>query len=487
MSFYHPPRGDRAISTADEQRGVAATLAPAERPQLRANALGLVDCIGQSVANIAPTLTPALNIAVVAALAGSGSWLGFPIATVAIMFVAFNIATLSRRHTLSGSYFIYIGRTVGPLAGLIAGWVMIGAYLATTIAISVSEVLFLDNFLASLGLKAFMPNPYLAVCGFVAVTGIAAYRDVRLSARFGLVLEIASIAILIAITAVVVFQRGTVIDARQLDFTTLGYGGIMSSLTFAVFCFVGFESSATLARETRNPARNVPLAVTLSAMLAGLFFVAIAYFMVLGIGDDTRALGDSSAPFIVMTERAGLSAAGTAMYFGALISGLACLLASINAASRLMFSMARYGFLSDALTRVHPRHRTPSAAVLLTVAVALVGSLATLPLGALEAFGFAGTLATFGFLVVYFLICLAAPLDQFRAGTLALRHLLMSAGGTLMMTFVIFGSVYPVPPWPQNLLPWLFLAYLAAGAVWFFGLARRRPALLGAISSDMEA
>src|SRR5947199_159391 len=83
------------------------------------------------------------------------------------------------------------------------------------------------------------------------------------------------------------------------------------------------------------------------------------------------------------------------------------------------------------------------------------GSLATLPLGALEAFGFAGTLATFGFLVVYFLICLAAPLDQFRAGTLAPRHLLVSGGGTLMMTFVIFGSLYPVPPWPQSLLPYL--------------------------------
>ena len=112
-----------------------------------------------------------------------------------------------------------------------------------------------------------------------AVASIAAYRDVRLSARFGLVLEVASILILIAITAIVVFQRGTVIDARQLNFTGLGYGGIMSSLTFAVFSFVGFESSATLARETRNPERNVGLSVTLSALLAGLFFVAITYFM----------------------------------------------------------------------------------------------------------------------------------------------------------------------------------------------------------------
>ena len=464
-------------------------MAPAgasERPQLRANALGLVDCIGQSVANIAPTLTPALNIAVVAGLAGSGSWLGFLIATVAILFVALNIATLSRRYTLSGSYFIYIGRTVGPVAGLISGWVMIGAYLATTVAISVAEVLFLQNFLASLGLKAFMPNAYVAVVAFIAVAAIAAYRDVRLSARFGLVLEIASVLILIVITGIVVFHKGTVVDPRQLEFTSLGYGGIMSSLTFAVFCFVGFESSATLARETRNPGRNVPLAVTLSAMLAGLFFVAITYFMVLAIGDDTRALGESSAPFIVMTERAGLSAAGTAMYFGALISGLACLLASINAASRLMFSMARYGYLAAPLERIHSRYRTPSVAVLLTVTITLVGSLATLPLGPLEAFGFVGTLATFGFLVVYFLICVAAPLDQFRAGTLKWHHLLVSGGGTLLMTFVIFGSVYPVPPWPQNLLPYLFVVYLVVGSAWFVRLARQNPELLNAISSDRE-
>lgn len=458
-----------------------------ERPQLRSNALGLVDCIGQSVANIAPTLTPAINIAVVAGLAGSGSWLGFLIASTGIFFVALNIATLSRRHTLSGSYFIYIGRTAGPLAGLIAGWLMIGAYLVTAIAVSFSEVLFLENFLASLGLKALTPHPALAICTFLAVTGFAAWRDIRLSSRFGLVLEVASIAILVVITAIVVYQRGTVIDPKQLDFGSLGYGGIMTSLTFAVFSFVGFESAATLARETRNPARNVGLAVTMSALLAGLFFVAITYFMVLGIDDDTRALGDSSAPFIAMTERAGLNAAGTAMYFGALISGLACLLASLNAASRLLFSMARYGYLARPLAAVHPRHRTPAPAVLLSVTVALVGCLVTLPLGPLEAFGFAGTLATFGFLAVYFLICLAAPLDQLQAGTLGVRHLLISGGGTLMMTFVILGSVWPVPPWPQNLLPWLFLAYLAAGAAWFWHFSRRRPELVQAIFSDKEA
>ena len=105
----HEQRRLAAIAAAKAVGESGAQPSPADSPQLRANALGLVDCIGQSVANIAPTLTPALNIAVVAGLAGSGSWLGFLIATVGILFVALNIATLSRRHTLSGSYFIYIG------------------------------------------------------------------------------------------------------------------------------------------------------------------------------------------------------------------------------------------------------------------------------------------------------------------------------------------------------------------------------------------
>jgi amino acid transporter len=420
-------------------------------------------------------------------MAGVGSWLSFLIATVGVLFVALNISILSRRHTLSGSYFIYIGRTVGPRAGLLAGWLMIGAYLATAIAISVSEVLFLENLLASLNLKSLMPNAYAALCGFISVAAVAAYRDVRLSARFGLVLEVASILILVVITAIVVSQRGTVVDIRQIDFTGLGYSGVMSSLTFAVFAFVGFESSATLARETRNPKRSVPLAVTLSALMSGMFFVAIAYFMVLGIGDDTRALGDTSAPFIAMTERAGLAAAGSAIYLGALISGLACLLASINAASRLMFSMARYDCFPVMLTKVHSHYHTPSAAVGLAVGVILLGSITVLPLGALEAFGFAGTLATFGFLAVYFLICLAAPLDQFRAGTLSFTHLILSCGGTSIMTFVILGSLYPVSPWPQSLLPYLFLTYLVTGSVLFFLLARKKPQVLQAIFLDKEA
>ena len=56
-------------------------------PQLRQGALSLPETIGQSIANIAPTLTPAINISVVAGIAGVGSWISYLIATIGCVFV----------------------------------------------------------------------------------------------------------------------------------------------------------------------------------------------------------------------------------------------------------------------------------------------------------------------------------------------------------------------------------------------------------------
>src|SRR5579862_4729234 len=97
----------------------AAIGAPPEGPVgLRRGSLNLMETIGQSIANIAPTGTPVLTVAVIAGIAGIGSWLAFFFATIGMIFVAGNIASLARRHPLAGSYFVYIGRTLGPLAGM---------------------------------------------------------------------------------------------------------------------------------------------------------------------------------------------------------------------------------------------------------------------------------------------------------------------------------------------------------------------------------
>jgi amino acid transporter len=289
------------------------------------------------------------------------------------------------------------------------------------------------------------------------------------------------------VTTVAALLTGHLFDGVQLDLARLPIGGVMNSLTFAVLCFVGFESAATLAGETRRPARNVPIAVTASTLLAGLFFVAMAYFMVLDFGNDTRAIAASASPLSEVARRAGHAALAGVLYFGALISASACVLATLVAVSRLLFSMARYGAMPAALAAVDPRRRIPHVALGLSAGLVLAASLAVLPLGVFDAFGDVAALASLAFVVLYLIICVAAPIDLKAAGSLRLRHLLASAGGILVMGFVAFGSLWPVPPWPQNLLPWLFAAYLLAGTVWFRRELRRRPALGRQLQLDLES
>src|SRR5882757_1887269 len=166
-----------AMSAATDKIGGSAA------PQLRTGALGLLEVIGQSLAAIAPTLTPAINITVVAALAGIGCWMAYFIGTLGVVIVAACVGILAARHPEAGAFFVYIGRTFGPFAGAMAGWAMVSAYLFTAVAVTLSFAIFLGNFFNALGLRAGVGGMSAVMLVFVAAVTYAAYRDVRLSSR----------------------------------------------------------------------------------------------------------------------------------------------------------------------------------------------------------------------------------------------------------------------------------------------------------------
>jgi amino acid transporter len=466
---------------------VTDTVVIPDKAQLRHGALSLPETIGQSIANIAPTLTPALNISVVAGIAGVGSWLAYLIATIGCVFVGSCIAALARRHPEAGSYFVYIGRNFGPVAGAMAGWMMVLAYLACGIAVVSGFPLFLTAFLAAFGI-ATPPVAILTIAAiaFLGLVAFASYRDIQLSSRVGLVLEIISISIIIIITAIVVGKHGTVIDPKQLQISKLPVSGITQAMAFAVFSFVGFESSATLAKESSNPHRNIPLAVMGSAAAAGTFFTVMAYFMVLGMNDNTSAIGNSGSPFSDMTAAAHLPWAAGVVYFAAMISAFACCLACLNAGSRMLYSMGRYQFLHGSMGLVHAVHKTPYAAVIASTAVVAIGFLALVPQTFLNEFNETGTLCTYGFVVVYFGVALTASVDMYKAGILKPWHIISTVIGGGIMVFVIYYSIFPWPAAPDQYLPEIFIAYALVGLVWFLVLKSKSPQVLLSIANDME-
>ena len=105
----------------------------------------------------------------------------------------------------------------------------------------------------------------------------------------------------------------------------------------------------------------------------------------------------------------------------------------------------------------------------------------------LTTFGDAGTLAAFGFLTAYFLISVAAPVYLKKQGELRARHVVVAAMACLLLMVPLIGSFYPVPPFPVDIFPYIFLAYMLAGSGWLFVVSRRNRGIFAEIEMDLEA
>ena len=90
----------------------------------------------------------------------------------------------------------------------------------------------------------------------------------------------------------------------------------------------------------------------------------------------------------------------------------------------------------------------------------------------LTAFGDAGTLAAFGFLVAYYLITVAAPNYLKKLGEL--RRATWSSLPSPCCACSALGSFYPMPAWPVDLFPYIYLAWMAVGGGWLFIVNRRQ-------------
>src|ERR1700737_18987 len=97
------------------------------RTELRKDCLSFTEIIAQSVANIAPTATPVMNLALVFASAGKGTWLAYLLATIGLMLVGININQFAKRSATPGSMYVYISKGLGATSGFLSGWCLIFA------------------------------------------------------------------------------------------------------------------------------------------------------------------------------------------------------------------------------------------------------------------------------------------------------------------------------------------------------------------------
>ena len=258
--------------------------------------------------------------------------------------MALNINQFARISSSPGSLYSYISSHLNPVWGVMAGWALLIAYVGTAIAIAAGLTNYLNVLLKSLfGIQAL---PALLAALAIGLAAWLAYRDITISTRLMLALEVISVTLISIVAIGVLVRYGFRPDMAQFGLQGVTADKLRMGLVLALFCSVGFESATSLGTEAKDPLRTIPRAVKWSGILAGIFFLFCAYTEVLGFRGEAVPLDKSLAPLHVLARNAGLpDVLGLMIDLGALVSFFSCLLACITAGARVLFLMAQKGAL----------------------------------------------------------------------------------------------------------------------------------------------
>jgi len=431
-----------------------------------------METLAQSVSAMAPSTSPSLTIPIVFSLAGNATWLVYLLATCATLIVGFCVSRFAQLSASPGSLYTYTHDTLPRVFGAVSGWGLLLAYLATGVSVAGGAVYY-TNLLGAEFLHWTPPAlpTLIVVC---ALGGFVAWRDVKLSAELMLWIEIGSLSLIVIVLALMLVRSGLHVDAEQFRLKAVSFSSLGPALVLSMFSFVGFESATTLGAEARNPLKTIPRAVIQCAVIAGVFFVLCSYSEVLGFRGTSGKLSESASPLHLLAYKAGVSPLGSGIDFGALVSMVACVLACVTAASRVLMCMAHDRLVPMMFERTG-RHGTPFAAIVLSTALILTaaGMMAVHGISGSETYDLSGSLGVFGFLTAYALVCIALPFAR-RARD---RHSGVVAAISVLAVIVIgFIAVFDLRSTADVAharLPYLFLGYIAAGLVWYGASARK--------------
>ena len=435
----------------------------------------------QGVTHIAPATNVVFTFPIIALKTGPAMPLSFLLSTILCFFIGNTVSQFSRYTPSSGGYYSFATRGLGNRTGFMATW----SYLIYEVLGAAGSTGFL-GYLLSDTLKMHLHVPWwlIALLATALIWGLTHY-GVQLSTRVTALLGGLELLIMLGLGVTFLIHPGpgsTYLAPLTPSLAPHHFGGILAGMVFSLLALSGFEAPAPLAQEARLPNKFIGRAIMLSLCSIGIFYILTSYASAIGWGtNDMASFASNANPYYVLGH--SLWGAGWWMVVLAIInSAIAVGLACTNAASRVMYTMGRAGTLSARFGRIHSIHRTPTVAIAF---VQIVGMAAILLVGLLlqpdTIFGFLETIATLAVIVLYVMANLALTRymrREQRPHFSVWQHAAVPWVGTLSLLPVLFVTVYPVPAWPYNMTPYLFLLSLLLGFAYMEWREWRHPGTL---------
>jgi putrescine importer len=340
-------------------------------------------------------------------------------AMVAMTATAVSFGRMATVYPSAGSVYTYASRSFNPTFGFVVGWAMFLEFLFQPLQ---------NSLYAALTIQRLLPHIPFALLSAVAVgfMTLLCWFGIRTTARANqILLFMMSIVMVVFVGEAIWFiigqhhVMGLISTQPVYDPKTFSVRAIAAGTALAATTFIGFDGVSILAEEVENPQRNVLLASVLVCVFTGLF-AAFQVYLAVRVWPDYRTLVNPETAFMDVANVVG----GYKLFvgFGAvlLISSLACGLAGLLGAVRLLYSMGRDNVLPHKIFGHLNAHRgNPSYNVLIAGALAYLGTLTMEWERSVE-------ILNYGALIAFMAVNLAAVrYFGFSSGTAGKRHLLL--------------------------------------------------------------
>ena len=303
--------------------------------------------------------------------AGPALIVSYLIAMCASVFTALCYSEFATCAPTSGSAYNFISMTFGEVFAYITGW-----NLAIELTVGGAAVARgFTSYLATLfGLK---PDAMrvkiiehaieLDFCAFLLVSAmtLTIVRGMEQTKNFQFVVVTLAMAT-IAFVIIVGSAEVDVDNYTPFIPPEFGWQGVMSAASVVFFAFIGFDTVATLAEETKNPGKDLPIGILGSLAISGILYCAMAGVIT---GMVSYEQIDVDAPFSVAFTKNGIPWASVVVSCGAIFCIVTSLLGCLVGQPRVYMAMARDGLMPKCIANVSETYGTPVNASILTWAL----------------------------------------------------------------------------------------------------------------------
>jgi amino acid transporter len=456
--------------------------------------------VGLSVALMAPSMAANINPQGGATTAGRAVPLTFLIAAVGVLLVAYSFVRLTQYFHHSGSAYAFVGATLGPRAGVVAGWGMLGTYTFYAVVTASAAGIFGTAFLQAVGIWPNPPTsaPWILVAVALVLVLWLAVIPLKRGASVLLSVEGTTVALILIVTVVVLVRLlgGNAPGHEHFTWSVFSVApgtstdALFLGVVFGFLSFAGFEAAATLGEEARRPTRDIPRAIFGVAVFGGVYFTIVTAVEMMGFGTSAAGvknfinspslLGDLGSSYVGHWV-------GDIITLGTTVSAFGCCLASTVGAARLMYALSRDA-RGERGVGVASRWGTPANATMVIVAmsaVILIIYSTAFHATAFDSFLWSGTIGTLILLVVYVLASIGCVMLVFVRQKLPVPmwQIIIPIAGLVVLGYTLYRNVWPYPTGDGRWFPITAGAWLVAAIVAVIaapGTARKLGAALAA-------